>query len=89
MGVIKEFVVGQAVRCGRYVGVVCLVVPPMRNPKREMKAAGIKALSGINQYHSDQLPLRDHESYIVKSVRPGGFIRYTWPRLGRMEAIDG
>ena len=88
MGVTKEVVVGQAVRCGRYVGEVFLIVPPMKNPKRELRLVGVTQNVRVEQRHSDSVALRDDVSYVVKTTE-NGHEMYRWPRLGQMEAIDG
>lgn len=88
MAVRKEFVVGQRVRCGSYVGEVFLIVPPLKNPKRALSAAGVTRNVRVEQRHSDRLALRDDVSYIVRAEERGGEA-YRWPRTERMEALDG
>lgn len=72
-----------------YEGEVCVIVNPMRNPFIEIRRS-LGRVKNINipKPRGDYMPLRPHESYVVRSMH-NGFSRYYWPTVASMRLANG
>ena len=86
------FALGQSVRVkvGGPVMSVAVIVPPHCNPFREIRRRlGTASYVRIrtDNGNSDRVPLRDHESYVVRGLYKGREALF-WPKVRDLTGVD-